>query len=54
MKKYIQPSIEVIDMEISPVMTGSTGSVEVSQENTDQMELGRRRGDAWSAYDGIE
>jgi hypothetical protein len=52
MKKYIQPSIEVIDMEISPVMTGSI--VVSSEETTDQMELGRRRGDAWSAYDGIE
>jgi hypothetical protein len=51
MKKYIQPSIEVIDMEISPIMNTS---VEVSQENTNQQELGRRRGDAWSAYDGIE
>jgi hypothetical protein len=52
MKKYIQPSIEVIDMEISPIMNTS---VPVSpEESTDQQELGRRRGDAWSAYDGIE
>jgi hypothetical protein len=51
MKKYIQPSIEVIDMEISPIMNTS---IEVSSDTTDQMELGRRRGDAWSSYDGIE
>jgi hypothetical protein len=51
MKKYIQPSIEVIDMEISAIMDTS---VPVSSETTDQQELGRRRGDAWSAYDGIE
>jgi hypothetical protein len=55
MKKYIQPSIEVVDLETSGIMTGSDGStlnIYKNQESDVQLQ-GRKRGDAWSEYEGL-
>jgi hypothetical protein len=50
MKKYIQPSIEVVEMGTTEVIAASIGLN--SDETTTQQEVGRNRGAAWSEYDG--
>jgi hypothetical protein len=52
MKKYMQPSVEVIEMETSQVIADSLGVNK--NETTDQQGIGRRRGDDWSNYEGLE
>jgi hypothetical protein len=51
MKKYIQPSIEVVEMGTTEVIAASGISLN-SDETTTQQEVGRNRGAAWSEYDG--
>lgn len=59
MKKYTTPSIEVLDMETEGgIMIGSGSesdsyNVDTSISATSVNE-GRRRGDAWTEYDGLE
>jgi hypothetical protein len=56
MKKYTTPSIEVLDMETEGgilSVSGGTLGADPSQSATSVHE-GRRRGDAWTEYDGLE
>jgi hypothetical protein len=57
MKKYTTPQIEVLDMETEGgIMNSSDGdsyNVDTSVSATSVHE-GRRRGDAWTEYDGID
>jgi hypothetical protein len=57
MKKYIIPTIEVIELDTEDVVATFTSSTVGIDTNT-TVESGaapsRRRGDAWSEYDGIE
>jgi hypothetical protein len=54
MKKYIKPAVEVIEMEISSaILENSFGMYDTATEESKILES-RRRGDAWSSYDGIE
>jgi hypothetical protein len=56
MKKYIIPTIEVIELDTEDIASTFPGSMTVNQNS--EVESGaapsRRRGDAWSEYDGIE
>jgi hypothetical protein len=45
MKKYIQPSIEVVELEVNQVIATS---IAILDSTTDQQEISRRRGDSWS------
>jgi hypothetical protein len=59
MKKYTTPSIEVLDMEteggILSVSGGESDSYNVNTSvSATSVNEGRRRGDAWTEYDGLE
>jgi hypothetical protein len=51
MKKYIEPAVEVIEMEMSEVVATSTFSVNSDESTTIQLES-RNRGAAWTDYEG--
>jgi hypothetical protein len=55
MKKYIKPTVEVIEMETAMVIAESPTLSQQGDFSEGQSVLeSRRRGDAWSEYDGIE
>jgi hypothetical protein len=59
MKKYTTPSIEVLDMEteggIMNLSGGESDSCNVDTSiSATSVHEGRRRGDAWTEYDGLE
>jgi hypothetical protein len=55
MKKYIKPTVEVIEMETAQIIAGSGELSQQGDFSEGQSVLeSRRRGDAWSSYDGIE
>lgn len=54
MKKYIQPSTEVIEMELATVVATSLTngeSVPFQSGTTEEMNAAGRRGSAWSDYE---
>jgi hypothetical protein len=53
MKKYIQPSVELIDMETTSIMAMSDGTLGISSEtiSDDEVLVGRKRNDSWSSYE---
>jgi hypothetical protein len=52
MKKYIKPSVEVIEMETAQVIADSLG--QAGDFNSDDMKVleSRNRGAAWADYEG--
>jgi hypothetical protein len=55
MKKYTTPQIEVLDMETEGGIMGTSDGYKVdSTTPANAVNEGRRRGDAWTEYDGIE
>jgi hypothetical protein len=54
MKKYIKPSVEVIEMETAQVIADSDGrnTMSLSDTETTSVYESRNRGAAWTDYEG--
>jgi hypothetical protein len=55
MKKYMQPTIDIVEMETGDVMvdSGDSSSTFNMYEDGNSLQLeGRKRGEAWSEYEG--
>lgn len=53
MKKYIKPSVEVIEMETAQVIANSDGTTfSLSETETSSVYESRNRGAAWADYEG--